>query len=186
MASSEAQAPRRNPGANLCQRRRRATNPRIDYYPNDGALASFRARQAEERPGSVRGTNSAVLDAIVEEWAELTGIKNRQETAFPTSGAAPEFSDANARARITSEGVLSGPKGSAAIENKAKQSARVPCGARRRRDGLPCQALSAPGRRRCKWHGGLSTGPRSPEGRSRALANLQRGRASQNLAASGA
>ena len=41
---------------------------------------------------------------------------------------------------------------------------RVPCGAKRRRDGKPCQALSVPGRHRCKWHGGASTGPKTPEG----------------------
>ena len=50
---------------------------------------------------------------------------------------------------------------------------RKPCGARRRRDGKPCRALREPGRKRCKWHGGLSTGPKSPEGKARALANLR-------------
>lgn len=50
---------------------------------------------------------------------------------------------------------------------------RQPCGAVRRRDGKPCQALNAPGRRRCRWHGGLSTGPKTEEGRARALANLK-------------
>ena len=49
---------------------------------------------------------------------------------------------------------------------------RVPCGGKRRRDGLPCQALSVPGKRRCKWHGGCSTGPRTPEGLARVTANL--------------
>lgn len=50
---------------------------------------------------------------------------------------------------------------------------RRPCGAARRRDGKPCRALNVAGRRRCRWHGGLSTGPRSDEGRLRALANLK-------------
>ena len=49
---------------------------------------------------------------------------------------------------------------------------RVPCGARRRRDGLPCEALSEPGKRRCKWHGGCSTGPRTAKGKARVAANL--------------
>jgi hypothetical protein len=49
---------------------------------------------------------------------------------------------------------------------------RVPCGGRRRRDGQPCEALSVPGKRRCKWHGGFSTGPRTPEGIARVTANL--------------
>lgn len=166
----------RHPSANASQRRRRAQNPRVDYYPSDWALACLRSRQALERPGSVRATNSAILDAIVVEWAELTGINNREIIPPSTPADSPELTDVNARANDFG-GVLSGPKGRGPTENNAKQSERVPCGARRRRDGRPCQALSAPGRRRCKWHGGLSTGPRSVEGRARALANL-RGRES--------
>ena len=50
---------------------------------------------------------------------------------------------------------------------------RKPCGARRRRDGKPCQALNEPGRKRCRWHGGLSTGPKTPAGKARSLANLR-------------
>lgn len=55
---------------------------------------------------------------------------------------------------------------------------RIPCGGRRRRDGKPCEALSVPGKRRCKWHGGMSTGPRTPEGKAKALANLRQYRGS--------
>lgn len=51
---------------------------------------------------------------------------------------------------------------------------RVPCGGKRRRDGEPCTALSVPGKRRCKWHGGCSTGPRTPEGKAKVTANLPR------------
>lgn len=51
---------------------------------------------------------------------------------------------------------------------------RVICGARTKRNGLPCRAKSEPGKRRCKWHGGLSTGPKTPEGKARALANLRK------------
>jgi len=40
------------------------------------------------------------------------------------------------------------------------------------RDGHACRAPVVRGRRRCKLHGGLSTGPRTPEGRERALAAL--------------
>lgn len=57
----------------------------------------------------------------------------------------------------------------------ANKSGRIPCGGRRRRDGQPCEALSVPGKRRCKWHGGCSTGPRTSDGKARALANLLRG-----------
>ena len=49
---------------------------------------------------------------------------------------------------------------------------RVPCGGKRRRDGQPCEALSVLGKRRCKWHGGCSTGPRTVEGKAKVAANL--------------
>ncbi|WP_374607268.1 HGGxSTG domain-containing protein [Thermomonas sp.] len=52
-------------------------------------------------------------------------------------------------------------------------SVRVQCGATRHRDGQPCQAKSEPGKRRCRFHGGRSTGPRTPEGKARSLANLR-------------
>lgn len=51
---------------------------------------------------------------------------------------------------------------------------RVPCGATTRK-GQPCRMKSEPGRRRCKFHGGCSTGPRTPEGRAR-IAEAQRRR----------
>lgn len=60
---------------------------------------------------------------------------------------------------------------------------RPRCGARCR-DGHACSAPvvwvagEAAPRRRCRLHGGLSTGPRTEAGRSRALANLRRGTAS--------
>ena len=56
---------------------------------------------------------------------------------------------------------------------RAKSTARVVCGAKRHRDGQPCQAKSEPGKRRCRFHGGRSTGPKTPEGKARALANLR-------------
>ena len=61
---------------------------------------------------------------------------------------------------------------------------RPRCGARCR-DGHPCAAAVVVQRTddgvryaaRCRMHGGLSTGPRTPEGRRRALDALARGRA---------
>ena len=38
------------------------------------------------------------------------------------------------------------------------------CGAKTRK-GQPCRAKPLPGKRRCKFHGGMSTGPKTPEGR---------------------
>lgn len=37
------------------------------------------------------------------------------------------------------------------------------CGARNRQ-GLPCRSAAMKGKRRCRLHGGKSTGPRTPEG----------------------
>ncbi len=59
---------------------------------------------------------------------------------------------------------------------------RRSCGARRRRDGKPCQALNEPGRARCRWHGGCSTGPRTAAGKARALQNLRQYRAVEPVA----
>lgn len=51
---------------------------------------------------------------------------------------------------------------------------RIICGATTRK-GHPCRLKSEPGRRRCKFHGGKSTGPRTREGRAR-IAEAQRRR----------
>ena len=53
---------------------------------------------------------------------------------------------------------------------------RVICGAKTRK-GTPCKAKSEPGKKRCRLHGGLSTGPKTEEGRRRiAAAQRQRWR----------
>ena len=43
------------------------------------------------------------------------------------------------------------------------------------RKGLPCRNMSEPGRRRCKFHGGMSTGPKTFEGKAR-IAEAQKKR----------
>lgn len=48
---------------------------------------------------------------------------------------------------------------------------RVNCGARTRA-GAPCIRRAAPGKRRCPNHGGLSTGPKTAEGKARVALNL--------------
>ncbi len=45
------------------------------------------------------------------------------------------------------------------------RSERPTCGARTRA-GTPCRNHVLPGKTRCQLHGGLSTGPRTPEGRA--------------------
>jgi len=61
--------------------------------------------------------------------------------------------------------------------DKAEASAaqyRQPCQAMTRK-GQPCRMKSEAGRRRCQFHGGLSTGPKTPEGKDR-IAEAQRRR----------
>lgn len=144
------------------QRARRANKVRMDYMPSPEAQAAIEARRGGLVPGSRHATNSAVLDAIVCEWAKATGINYRLKSMPMTSGASPELIDST-RARMSS----------ATAKNSGLQ--RVQCGARRHRDGQPCEAMSELGKRRCRFHGGRSTGPRTSEGRARALANLKRG-----------
>ena len=141
------------------QRWRRARLVRIDYMPSPDAVAIMQAKRGNAA-FNVGNTNSAILDAIVIEWADLIGIKYRQESKPMSPARPPELVDAYTRAN------KSGRQGT------LKPWQRVTCGASRRRDGQPCQAKSAPGKRRCKWHGGCSTGPRTVEGKARALANL--------------
>lgn len=50
---------------------------------------------------------------------------------------------------------------------------RSRCGAWTKHFNRPCQAKGLLPSGRCKYHGGLSTGPKTPEGRARALANLK-------------
>ena len=47
------------------------------------------------------------------------------------------------------------------------------CGARGKRTGRPCPQSGLFRSGRCRWHGGLSTGPKTQEGKARAAANVQ-------------
>jgi transcriptional regulator with XRE-family HTH domain len=62
----------------------------------------------------------------------------------------------------------------AARKATAQARERVPCGACTRKGEL-CRMRSEPGRRRCRHHGGMSTGPKTPEGRAR-IAEAERRR----------
>ncbi|WP_374502335.1 HGGxSTG domain-containing protein [Pseudoxanthomonas sp.] len=124
--------------ANAAQRAYRSRRVRIDYAPGEAAAAVLDALRAE----SGHLTNRAVLDAIVTGWAAVYR---------------PEFLDMPMRARMT----LAGP------DSKPSSLESVVCGAKRHRDGQPCEALSVPGKRRCRFHGGASTGPERPKGRRR-------------------
>lgn len=60
------------------------------------------------------------------------------------------------------------------LGENGKSTQRQQCGARTRK-GTPCRARAINSKGRCKFHGGLSTGPRTPEGRAR-IAEAQRER----------
>lgn len=159
------------------QRERRASMVRIDYMPGKDALAAIDAKRATLRPGSVAATNSAVLDAIVADWAALTGINKREvETAMSPGNAAGIPRPFRAGAYDFGRELPTWAESWLASGRAREAAQRVPCGARRHRDGQPCQAKSEPGKRRCKWHGGCSTGPRTADGKAKALANLKQNR----------
>lgn len=182
------------------QRQRRERMTRIDYMPSAAALVVIGVRRARERPGSVAATHSAVIDAILSEWAELVGINKQRKSLGPTgpirsigptgrmSASARAYESCRARPELL---VPSRPRapayecGADAARNPklvdqyarvrmtSAPSKRVTCGATRHRDRQPCQAKSEPGKQRCRFHGGRSTGPRTQEGKKRALANLR-------------
>jgi|TARA_R100001530_G_scaffold914_2_gene1613 hypothetical protein len=52
-----------------------------------------------------------------------------------------------------------------------RPSKKIICGARRKYDGNPCQCKALPSGR-CKFHGGMSTGQQTLQGRIKALKNL--------------
>ncbi len=56
-----------------------------------------------------------------------------------------------------------------------KNNPQTECGAFARSTGKPCKRKALVNGR-CPNHGGLSTGPRSAEGKARALANLKQNR----------
>ncbi|MCR9140134.1 MAG: helix-turn-helix domain-containing protein [Alphaproteobacteria bacterium] len=63
------------------------------------------------------------------------------------------------------------------LGNKSRSIAwrgKLICGAKTRK-GTPCQAKALPGKKRCKYHGGMSTGPKTADGRER-IARAQRRR----------
>lgn len=66
------------------------------------------------------------------------------------------------------------PKPKEAVKPKRLKQTSTPrkvCGAETR-SGTPCQNTRLYSSGRCKNHGGLSTGPRTPEGKARSLAAL--------------
>ncbi|MBL8261659.1 MAG: hypothetical protein JNM58_04475 [Xanthomonadaceae bacterium] len=176
--------------ANVTQRARRAAKARIDYYPSPNALTVIESRRT--RYGTTNN-NSGIIDTIIAEWVALAGLCADKAEKPTTPTTPPELRHQNAHARMSSgtltkcASIRTGqasamPEFAPASHARAganysgmdeARKVRVTCGARRRRDGQPCEALSVPGKRRCKWHGGCSTGPQTNQGKKRALSNLR-------------
>ena len=58
----------------------------------------------------------------------------------------------------------------------ARHKYRLQCQTINKQNKLPCKAsgiLMKNGKIRCKMHGGWSTGPKTPEGKAKALLNLK-------------
>jgi hypothetical protein len=205
---------------NKGQRQRRASNPRIDYYPSPDALMLINAKRGRFYPLNIV---SGVLDAIVTEWADLAGIKygkveKAKSSAKPSaianhyahanesggSGGNPlamrvgghfgsdaginlRIAQAHAREQASIDAILASraeARDRALAESEVyrlkrvaelRAILRVTCGAKTQ-SGKPCRSKSLPGKRRCKWHGGCSTGPKTAEGKAKALGNLRQNR----------
>lgn len=161
----------RHPTANASQRARRAAHPRIDYYPSPDALAVIQSRRTRYGPTN---NNSGIIDAIIAEWVALAGPCQNKEERPPAPTSRPELRHPNAHARMspgalakcasmckvstsaTPEFLRASPARAGANDSGRDETrqTRVICGARRRRDGQPCEALSVQGKRRYKWDGG--------------------------------
>lgn len=68
------------------------------------------------------------------------------------------------------------------IQTCAEHERTRKCGARNRK-GTPCKNKPMPGKARCKFHGGASTGPRTLHGRIAALSCLKQYKARPDLLA---
>jgi transcriptional regulator with XRE-family HTH domain len=123
------------------------------------------------------------IKALLQDWE--TNTRGRGMGLTPMS-LLPIYSQSNARARDGSyspsplDALLEAAitrELSRMQEREAQRMARlrVVCGAMTTRLGTPCRNKSEPGRRRCKFHGGRSTGPKTAEGRER-IAAAQRKR----------
>lgn len=146
---------------NKGQRDRRARLHRIDYMPCHDALEIIESTRGPYCPVN---TYTGMIDRIVILWAEASGIKYGKVEKPKTSVRTPELIDQYARANDF---------GLFQLTPRKKQS--FYCGAKTK-SGKPCRGKKLPHKNRCKWHGGCSTGPKTSEGKAKALANLRQNR----------
>ena len=161
----------RYPSANRNQRAWRARHPRIDYYPSVDALRTIHAAlDSLANPTTL----SSILNRIIAEWE--SGRKRGRKD--PSLGRLESPPTTSVPQRNFYDDFLAFHHSACATPPQSRfVAAQAPvCGARRHRDGQPCQAKPEPGRQRCRWHGGRSTGPRTRAGKKRAMANLKQNR----------
>lgn len=76
------------------------------------------------------------------------------------------------RERARSEGLLPGDYTLPTFPDELR---RLTCGARSKRTGEPCKQVDLYSNGRCKFHGGLSTGPTSEAGKAQSRRNGAKG-----------
>lgn len=133
--------------------------PRAEMMRNDGVSKN-----------SGRGLSQAIR-----RWQE-----SRRPLPWKRAEAPPDIQECNldrsprlpdeppeARAGLVTIGQVSGGRGWLKNGNLPGDPSAAPrCGAHAR-SGKPCRAPALRGKKRCRLHGGLSTGPRTPEGLAR-------------------
>ncbi len=140
------------------------------------------------RAGRLRAAIASKLRALARardearRWSELAAeVRARVAAGRGWWGSGDTIAKADAgalRCRAKAERLDGEVK---ALRAEVRALERAPCGARCR-DGHACRAPRVPGARRCKLHGGRSTGARTPEGKARALEALARARLLRALA----
>ena len=109
--------------------------------------------------------------SVVERMAEALGLWIN----FPSNARAGGWGvswceQADAQAEVLFAAYLARTK---ALHAQCLARLRVICGAKTRK-GAECRNKSEPGKRRCKFHGGKSTGAKTPEGLARIAAAQKR------------
>jgi hypothetical protein len=120
-----------------------------DYHPNTHACGMGLSHGLSGLPDYSRPSAGA---RAVDGSYSIAKADAQLEVAVAKALASQQERDAQRRARV-----------------------RVICSAKTTRTGKPCRNKSEAGRRRCKHHGGRSTGPKTAEGRER-IAEAQRKR----------
>ncbi|WP_426034037.1 HGGxSTG domain-containing protein [Cypionkella sp. TWP1-2-1b2] len=104
--------------------------------------------------------------------AEALGLRSNPSSIARAGGRGVSFREqADAQAEVLFAAYLARRKQREAHHIATR---RVICGAKTRKGGQ-CRNKSEPGKRRCKFHGGKSTGAKTPEGLAR-IAEAQRRR----------